>query len=151
MSNAAEDSLRLTRVFNAPVHRVYEAWTNAEVIAKWFGPENFKVAHSSIDLKIGGQYRIRLDTGSGVMVEHWGEYVEIVPSSKLVFTWILDNQECAGSIFENANTLVSIEFRDLEGKTEISLLHEKLPSITARDGHEMGWNACLESLGFFLS
>ena len=142
--------LTLKRIFSAPIDRVFEAWTSASVLANWFGPVDFKVKTAEIDLKIGGKYLIILQPPEeGEVIKHFGEYIEIMPLKKLVFTWVLENQACKGSIKQCAETLVSIDFKAVNQSTQILLTHERLPSKEAYDGHAFGWSSsfdCLEKI-----
>lgn len=141
--------LTLTRVFHAPIEKVFEACTNAEVLAGWFGPVGFTVKATEIDLKIGGKYLIILQPPEGEATKHFGEYIEIIRPTRLVFTWALQNQTCQGSVNQCAETLVTLDFKRLDQSTEIQLSHEQLPSKEAYDGHEFGWMSsfdCLKTL-----
>lgn len=148
-TSSTQAVLTLKRVFHAPIEKVFEAWTNAEVLAGWFGPVGFTVKTAEIDLKVGGKYLIVLQPPEGEATQHFGEYVEITPPTRLVFTWALQNQTCRGSINQCAETLVALDFKRLDQSTEIRLSHERLPSKEAYDGHEFGWTSsfdCLETL-----
>ena len=68
---------------------------------------------------------------------HRGEYLEIKPPEKLVFTW---NSPAV------QNTRVTVELKDLGDSTEIWLTHELLPTEEARKSHEGGWNGCMVKL-----
>lgn len=70
-----------------------------------------------------------------------GEYLEIEPDKKLVFTWTNNFPE-----FPAENTLVTIEFKDLGGKTELTLTHSRFKSAKSVEGHSFGWSAALEKL-----
>ncbi len=151
-TSSAQAVLTLTRVFPAPIEEVFEAWTKAEVLADWFGPVGFSVTTAEIDLRLGGKYLIVLQSPEGEVIQHFGEYVEIIPPTKLVFTWVLQNQTCRGSVNQCAETLVSLDFKRLDQSTEIRLNHERLPNKEAYDGHQFGWTssfACLET--FFIN
>lgn len=149
-SSNAQATLTLRRVFNAPIERVFEAWTKAEVLASWFGPVGFTVSMAKIDLRIGGEYLIVLQPPEGVAIKHFGEYVEVTPPERLVFTWLLENQACRGSRNQCAETLVSIDFKRLNQSTEIQLTHERLPSKDAYDGHEFGWSGTFDCFEEFV-
>jgi len=136
----------IKRTFNAPREQVFRAWTRPDELMKWFGPEGFTTHSADVDLRIGGNYRIGLRPPEGEVFYHQGTYREIDPPEKLTFTWLLEDQDCAGSQNESAETLVTVEFRDLGAATEVSLTHEFLPSEKAREGHEYGWNGCFDSL-----
>ena len=143
-------TLTLHRVFNAPIATVFEAWTKAEILASWFGPAGFTVTASKIDLRRGGEYLIALRSPEGMTIKHFGEYVEVTPPERLVFTWHLENQACNGSKDQCAETLVSIDFKRVGVSTEIRLTHEHLPSKAAYDGHEFGWRSTFDGFENFL-
>jgi uncharacterized protein YndB with AHSA1/START domain len=145
------DVLVVKRLFSASIERVFDAWTKAEVLAKWFGPEGFLVSRSEVDLRVGGEYEIEINSPDGNCIRHFGHYVEILKPSKLVFTWMLEDQSCKGSEGLCAETLVSIEFKCIEQATEITLTHERLPNKEAYDGHQFGWNSSLDSLATYLT
>ena len=144
-------TLTLRRVFNASIERVFEAWTKAEVLASWFGPVGFTVTASEIDLRKGGEYLIALRSPEGMAIKHFGEYVEVTPPERLVFTWLLENQACGGCRNQCAETLVSIDFKRVIESTEIRLTHEHLPSKEAYDGHQFGWSSTFDSFEDFVS
>ena len=146
-----QPALSLTRQFDAPIDQVFDAWTNPEVIARWFGPEGFKVVNKHIELHVGGKYQIDILSPNDEVIKHFGEYVEITPPIKLVFTWKLENQACEGSKGQSANTLVSISFFSHGEETELHLVHEQLPDKAAYDGHSFGWNSSFDSLSQLLS
>lgn len=140
------DVLVIKRLFSASIERVFDAWTKAEVLAKWFGPEGFLVSHAETNLGVGGTYEIKIHSPEGNCIRHFGTYVEVSRPHKLVFTWMLEDQPCKGSEGLRTETLVSIDFKCVEQATEITLTHERLPSKEAYDGHEFGWNSSLDSL-----
>ncbi len=144
------DVLVVKRLFSAPIERVFDAWTKAEVLANWFGPEGFYVSQSKVDLSVGGEYKIEINSSDGNKIKHFGRYIEITKPHKLVFTWMLEDQSCKGSAGLCAETLVSIEFKHVEQATQIILTHERLPNKQAYDGHEFGWNSSLNSLATYL-
>ncbi len=138
--------LEVRRQFNAPVETVFKAWTDPEFLAKWFGPKGFTIPDVKSDLKVGGEYAIAMQPPEGDMFYHRGRYTEINPPSKLAFTWILENQECDGSSGLTCETVVTISLSEVDGGTEILLVHDMLPTETARDGHNMGWSSSLDCL-----
>ncbi|PCJ31963.1 MAG: polyketide cyclase [Moraxellaceae bacterium] len=145
------ESLIVKREFTAPIERVFEAWTNVEVLAQWFGPEGFTVLDAKSDLKVGGQYEWVIQSPDNNQIKHFGEYVEISKPTSLVFTWVLDDQGCSGSAGECADTLVSIAFKTVTNGTEVVLTHEKLPSEKSFEGHQFGWQSSFDSLAALLA
>lgn len=150
MSEAATDvqnyTLSLTREFNAPREKVFQAWTDPEILVKWFGPKEVSTESARIDLRVGGEYHYTMKLPDGKIVDHHGAYREIDPPKKLVFTGILDSQGCAGSDGLYAETLVTINFEDLGNRTRLTLTHDFLPTEASRDSHSYGWNGSFDCL-----
>ncbi len=143
-------SLLIKRVFKAPREKIFQAWTQPEQLTKWFGPEGVTTKTASIDLRVDGEYKFEMVTPDGQTIYHHGQYREIKSPEKLVFTWVLDGQICEGSKEQDAETLVTVELKDLGDSTEMVLSHECLPSDKAREGHEFGWNSSLDCLDSYL-
>ena len=74
-----------------------------------------------------------------------GEYRELQPDKKIVFTWQWEDDED----WEKHVSIVTVELEDAGGGTELRLTHEKLPNIESRDGHMLGWNSALDKLEKF--
>ena len=143
---AEKTSLEIIRFINAPPARVYKAWTDPAELQRWFGPEDVRTIKIDADVRVGGKYRWDLLKQDG---EEWaclGEYRELVPGKKIVFTWKWDDDES----WENHNSIVTVEFSARDGGTEVKLTHEKLPSEESRDRHNQGWNSVLDRLEKFL-
>ena len=133
------------------MERVFAAWSDPSLVAQWFGAPGFTVRNCQVDLRVGGRYRITLTTPEGGDLAHHGEYLVIERHSHLVFTWELDDQDCPGSRGVCVSTLVSLTLREQGGGTWLQLLHEQLPTESARQGHRLGWQACLDSLAQWLN
>jgi len=144
---AEKTSLEVTRFINAPPARVYKAWTDPEQLKQWWGPEGVKTRKFIADARVGGKYRWELFNQEGEEMTVFGEYRELQPGKKIVWTWQLEEDED----WKNHNSLVTVEFFDREGGTELRLTHEKLPTKESRDDHEQGWNSVLDKLEKFLS
>jgi len=149
-TNIQDYAVTLTREFNAPPQRVFQAWTDPQILVKWFGPKGVSTESAQIDLQVGGAYQFDLRLPDGQIAHHRGEYREIDPPRKLVFTGILDGQGCAGSTGVYAETLVTIEFQDLEGSTRLILTHEFFPNEASKESHSMGWGGSLDRLAEML-
>lgn len=141
-----EYTLSITREFKAPIDKVFQAWTDPDILMKWFGPKGVSTESAQIDLTVGGTYQFELKLPDGTIAHHRGEYREIDPPRKLVFTGILDGQGCAGSAGVVAETLVTIELDDVGGSTRLMLTHEFFPNEASRDSHSMGWNGSFDRL-----
>ena len=135
--------LNFTHRFSASRQRVYRAWTEPELLMKWFVESEGRVDKCDIDLRKGGKYRIE-GSMKGKPWAIWGEYLEVMPAEKLVYTWRWDfDPEVGASV---GDTVVTVEFRDAGKQTELTLTHERFESENARAGHERGWLGCFERL-----
>jgi uncharacterized protein YndB with AHSA1/START domain len=133
--------LRLTRRFAAPREAVFDAFAQPEELARWFGPEGVSVSNVKIDLRTGGGYSMDFNEKGGGVHSLSGIYREIRPPERLVFTWVWGHGQFAGM-----EMLVTIELREADGGTELTLIHEALPSEDARDLHNQGWTSTLDCL-----
>ena len=93
MNKPEKTSLKITRFINAPPARVYNAWTDPEQFKQWCGPENVRTRNITADVRVGGKYRWDLTSPEGEEMSVFGEYRELVPGKKIVFTWKWDDDE----------------------------------------------------------
>jgi glutathione S-transferase len=139
-------SLEIKRFINAPRDRVYAAWTDPVQLKEWWGPKEVTTLKIVADTRVGGKYRWDLENDEGEKMSCFGEYRELVPGKKVVFTWKWDDDEN----WENHNSVVSVEFSDRDGGTELRLTHVQLPSEESRDRHNGGWNSVIDRLEQYL-
>lgn len=142
-STSPTTSLQLKRTFKAARQRVFEAWTDPEQMKHWSAPTDDYEISVENDLRVGGKYRLQMKHTSGRVSTAFGEYREIVPPEKLVYTWAWED----GMV---TDTLVTVEFRELGRETEVVLTHERFMSADLRDKHSAGWSGCLVRLERFL-
>jgi uncharacterized protein YndB with AHSA1/START domain len=146
-----EAVLRLSRRFDAPRERVFEAWTNPEVLKDWWhaGPD-WDTPEAEVDLRPGGSYRLAMrDPASGQTHTLVGEYREVQPPERLVYTWTWESnpEEMRGS----EGSLVTVEFVEDGDATNVEITHSGFASEEIRDLHAHGWEACLANLERLLS
>jgi uncharacterized protein YndB with AHSA1/START domain len=142
-----EQSLEIRRVIKASRDRVYAAWTDPEQLRQWFGPENVRTRNLVAETRVGGKFRWDLTSPEGEEMTVEGEYRDLQPGRKIVFTWQWQDDEA----WDNHQSIVTVELSDAPGGTELRLLHEDLPSEESRDRHGEGWNSLLNGLEKFLS
>jgi uncharacterized protein YndB with AHSA1/START domain len=140
-------SLEIKRFINAPRERVYRAWTDPAQLKEWWGPEGVRTRKFEADARVGGKYRWDLFNQDGEEMSVFGEYRELIPGKKIVFTWKWDDDEA----WENKSSTVTIELSDRDGGTEIKLTHVQLPSEESRNRHNEGWNSVLDRLERFFN
>src|SRR5438477_6471207 len=124
-------SLEIKRVIKAPRDRVYAAWTDPIQLREWFGPENVQTRNIVAEARVGGQFRWELTNSEGEEMTMRGEYRELQPGKKIVFTWRWDEDET----WQNHTSIVTVDLYDREGGTELRLTHEQLPNEQSRDAH----------------
>ncbi len=147
VNKSGQRELVITRVFDAPRHLVFKAWTEPEHIARWRGPKGYTTTVISMELRPSGAYRYRMRSPEGT--DHWlrGVYREIVEPERLVFTYAWEDEHGR----PGHETLVTVTFEDLHGKTRLTLRHALFESVTARDAHHSGWSSSLERLAEYLA
>jgi len=154
----------ISRVFDAPRERVWQAWTDAEALKKWWGPKGFVVTHCKVDLKPGGMmhYCLRAPDGSDM----WGRmlYREIRKPERLVWvnsfsdpkggvsrhpghaSWPLEMLSTATFEPQGNRTKVTIQWQPADGSTDA----ERKTFDEGRSSMNMGWSGTFEQLeGYF--
>jgi uncharacterized protein YndB with AHSA1/START domain len=142
------DRLKVTRTFKASRQRVFRAWTEPELMMRWFVEGDADMDVCEIDLREGGKYRLEGHVG-GRRWSIWGSYLEVRPPERLVYTWTWRHDPGKG-VSEGEDTRVTVDFRDVGEETELVLTHERFASARARDEHTQGWKTCLDQLGRLL-
>ena len=142
MTTKEKTRLQISRMIEAPRDRVYAAWTDPEQLKQWFGPENVKTRELVADARVGGTFRWDIINSEGEEMTMRGEFRELQPDKKIVFTWQWEDDED----WENHISIVTVELYDRDGGTELRLTHEQLPNEESRDGHTRGWESALDKL-----
>ena len=133
--------LTLKRRIAASPEKIYAAWTEPENLIRWFGPAMVKqeTVRADIDARIGGRYRIRFEDDRGEYHEVGGTYRELVPPSRLVFSW-------AWHSTPERESQVTVLLKPDGAGTLLTLHHEQLFDAAARDAHQHGWLGTLDKL-----
>jgi uncharacterized protein YndB with AHSA1/START domain len=126
VTTPSDVEIRLTRLFNAPPELVFEAMTKPEHIRQWWGRlgEGYSVPVCEVDLRLGGKWRFVNAHPNGEAAFH-GEYLEIDPPGRVVFTEIFE-------MFPDSVSTVTSELRDENGKTRL-IATVRYPSKHVRD------------------
>jgi uncharacterized protein YndB with AHSA1/START domain len=137
-------TLRLERSYEAPAEEVFDAWTNPEVLRRWwFVERSQRTPVADVDLRVGGGYRLTMeDEESGARHTVVGEYHEIRRPELLVYSW---RWELDGGGTGHESTVTVRFIRDGE-RTTVVLIHSGLEDEGSRDRHGAGWTACLGHL-----
>ena len=135
----ADLTVNVTKIINAPIERVFDAWLNAETLAQFILPmPGMPQPETETDASEGGNFTIIMDVGEN-KIPHTGKYLEISRPDKLVFTW--------ESPFSGDDSTVTLLFTKVdENKTNIDLTHIKFIDEESRNNHEGGWGNILQTL-----
>ena len=146
-------SVNVSRFIRAPRERVFDAWTNPELRRQWWRTHSGEnLTTCDVDARVGGRYCMK-QIGSGCDSPgddpnyEWimeGEFLEVDPPRKLVFTWNVNHDP------PSVDERVTIEFREVEGGTDVSIKHEGILSPTMRDGTDEGWTTLLKAVAELL-
>ena len=110
----------------APREVVYALWLDAERMPSWI----LDGGTATIDPRVGGKYHLEMHDG-GKHYPHHGEYLELVPPERIVFTWISEGTDWQPSV-------VTIELTAVGDETDLVLTHRGLPPAQA-ESHFGGW------------
>jgi glutathione S-transferase len=138
-------ALRIARTIKADRQAVWNAWTQPEQMKHWACPAPGGLADATADLRVGGAFTMHMIEGGN---EHnaFGVYREVDEPRRLVYTW--DWREEDNQMGE---TLVTVEFNEVDVGTEVVLVHEGFPTAEVKDAHDQGWTACADHLEAYLS
>ena len=137
--------LAIVRRYPIAPEKVWRAWTDPQALARWFGPGDVSsVTRADIDLRVGGRYHLAFHTPDGEAHDVSGEYLEVLPTRRLVFSW-------AWKSTPDRISRVSIDLRPVDGGTELAFLHDRFFDMQARNNHERGWGGTFAKLDAFLA
>lgn len=147
-------TLVITRIFDAPVAAVWRAWTEPELIKKWWGPEHFTSPVAQVDLREGGQYLFAMRDQDGKDYWSTGTYRAIVPMERLVYTDSFADAE--GNIIPATEygldadfpdeMVVTLTFEDLGGRTRLTSTTVGMPHGEMREMARLGMSTSLDKL-----
>lgn len=149
--SAHHPTVEIRKLIRVSKEKVFEAWANPGLMARWMAPGNAAVLKCEVDFKVGGKYRLHL---KGEMLGHnydvviGGVYRDIVPNKRLSFTWVYEGNEHREAV---GNSIVTVALTSVKDGTELTLVHEKIATKERREGHLWGWNNCLEKLDAVVS
>lgn len=147
-------SLVIERTFEAPRERLWQAWSDPELMKRWFGPKTFTTPFCTIDFRVGGKNLTCMRSPEGQDFWSTGEYREIVPLEKIVCTDSFADEQGnvvsaeyygMGSDFP-LELLVTVTFTEQNGKTTMTMVHEGMPPGEHTDGASGGWSESFDKL-----
>jgi uncharacterized protein YndB with AHSA1/START domain len=165
MSNEDKKQLKIERLFDVSIEKVWDAWTNVSIVKKWWGPKDFTAPEINIDFREGGKYLYCMRgkvTPESPEQDFWsgGIFRKIIPGSKIILT---DNfTDDKGNIVPASfygmkgdfplEMEVIVDFEDVNGKTKFTLTYPNLGNINSTDleGMKEGWNQSLDKFAVVL-
>lgn len=133
------EKLTLTKVLGAPPAEVFAAWTDPDLLGRWFAPGEMSARVSELDARPGGRFRVEMHHPSGVVHTVAGAYREVQPNQRLVFTWAWEGEAAP-------ETTVTVELRPVGDGTELVLTHEGFPTRDLAEQHTHGWGGSTDKL-----
>ena len=145
MSDAATElKLEVTRDLPFGPERVFDAWLDAKMLARFMTPgEGMTVPEAETDPRAGGRFRIVMQAPDGTQIPHSGTYLTVDRPRQIQFTW--------ESPYSVDDSTVTLDFAAQDGGTRVTLTHVRFPDEQTRDNHAGGWNGILAALEGALS
>jgi uncharacterized protein YndB with AHSA1/START domain len=130
--------VRIERAFAASAEDVFDAWTSAEVMRRWFHcAPDWDTPEAEVDLRVGGKVRVVMRRPDGTEVEAQGEYTLIDRPHRLVMTWRFGEDP-------SNEQLIELSFSESEGSTTVLMVNSGIPTDERRDAQDQGWHGCLD-------
>ena len=137
----ATGTVKLHRVLKTKPERLYRAFLNAAALAKWLPPYGFTCTVHHLDAKVGGTFKMSFTNfTSGNGHSFGGEYLELKPSEKIVYTDKFDDPNLPGAM----KTTVTI--KSVSVGTELNVVQEGIPEVIPVEMCYLGWQESLEQL-----
>jgi len=140
----------MTRIFDAPRSRVFEAWTRAEHLRKWYAPKGFAISDCEADARPGGVFRMRWRAPWGGTFGIRGEYREVVPPARVVIACRLEDEQHASGLDE----IINVDLESSGSRTRLVLASTArgsgLNAARMLAGLQKGWTQTVDRLGVLL-
>jgi uncharacterized protein YndB with AHSA1/START domain len=149
-----KDELTITRIFDAPRGMLWKAWTDPDLLKRWWGPKNFTAPISNIDLRVGGKYLSCMRGPDGKDYWSTGVYREIIPLERVVCTDSFSDEN--GNVIPASHygmsgdwpleMLVTLTFEAQGERTKMTLKHEGVPVGMMQELTASGWSESFDKL-----
>ncbi len=127
-----------SRTFDAPLRLVWDAWTKAEHVARWFTPKPLTTGACEVDFRPGGAFRVVMQMPDGTPHEMQAKFGRIVQHELIEF---------AGKIPDGNVVETTVRFSEAAGKTTLAVHQTYSFESNATRGAPLGWKATLDQLG----
>lgn len=156
--NTNNKEIIIVHTFDAPIEQVWKAWSDPEILKKWWGPKDFTAPFSRIDFRVGGKYLHCMRSPEGKEFWSTGVYREIVPMQRIVCTDSFADEK--GNVVPASHydmeglpleLQVTVTFEEQNGKTKMTLRHVGIPEGEMSKLCEAGWNESFDKLAEVLA
>jgi len=151
MTLEGDRNIVIARTFNGPARIVFDAYTRPDLVARWWAPQSHGVSlvTCEADVRVGGSYRYVMRVGSGQDMAFRGDYLEVTPPSRLVFTQMFEPTAAGPQPGDEAIT-ITVTFDERDGETHF-LSRTVCPTPELRDtiiasGMESGMRETMDRL-----
>jgi uncharacterized protein YndB with AHSA1/START domain len=139
-------TLHLERVLHAPRERVFAACVEPDQLGEWWGPTGFTAPSVELDVRDGGRYRITMQPPDGDAFHLRGQYSEVDPPRRLVYTFEWEEPDP-----DDRETLVTLSFFDHPDGTRLVFEQESFATQARYELHDAGWSETLDRLAEYLA
>ena len=131
-------TFRLHRVLRAPAERIYRAFIDPAAMCKWLPPNGFTGTVHHMDAKVGGSFKMSFTNFTTQKpMSFGGEYLEMIPNGKLVYTDRFDDPNVPGMM------TVTVTFKEVFCGTELQVIQEGVPGVVPAEACYLGWQESL--------
>lgn len=136
------EPLRIERTFPATAAAVFDAWTSAEVLARWWpAGQGWDTPVAEVDLRVGGRLRLVMRRPDGAEFGGEGRFVEIDRPVRLVFTWRWEDEALGAGLQRVEVTFIE----NPDATTAVVLVNRGIPDADV-ESHRVGWDASFDNL-----
>ncbi|WP_208996200.1 SRPBCC family protein [Pseudovibrio ascidiaceicola] len=141
-----ETTLRITRDFKASPEKVFDAWTNPEMLVQWWGPEGMSTPECEMYVRTGGKWKTTMTSSKeGGAYTVSGIYKVLDRPSRLCFTWGWTNDGVRGH-----ETDVEVTFEAIENGTRMTMVQRVFADPEQTKNHDQGWSSSFNDLQRFV-
>lgn len=132
-------TIRLHRVIAAKPEKVYRAFVEADAVASWLPPYGYVCTVHELNARTGGRHRMSFrNFTTGASHSFGGEYLELVPGERLVYTDRFDDPGLPGEM------KITVTLKPVSVGTDMTIVQEGVPDMIPPEACHLGWQECLQ-------
>ncbi|NTV45795.1 MAG: SRPBCC family protein [Chlorobiales bacterium] len=132
------NTVRLHRVLRATPEKIYRAFLDADAMAKWLPPHGFTGKVHSIDVRVGGSYKMSFtNLTTGQVHSFGGKYLELVPHERIRYSDTFDDPNLPGEM------ITTVSLKKVSCGTELNVVQEGIPEAIPTESCYLGWQESL--------